>query len=351
MSLLELLQDLLPDSWFNDVRMNYGPALSDDMIVQSVQEASDFFNIENPMLIAEDFTTGVYPNMDMTPMDDVLIFNREQLLDMGITEKEGLDLVMTHEGAHRALQGLDLSFDSHQEELCCDFMAGVRAGLNGIDVSQMEDSLAGTPVSDSHPGGADRVDSIENGVQFAQDYMERYGHAPSFSECLDFFTGDAELEDFSPSQITFRPEHGTSVFGAYTDSGESTGSAAFVDNDLDTSNPSFRGYTQSEINSRMSKAEHEMRCQESNMRHRESMMKSKARMGEPYESEEYQFNVAKRKWEEAKAEYNKWKYTKPDIKGFVNDADWHIKEAQRALDNGDIGSYNDHMSSAKICSK
>lgn len=351
MSLLELLQDLLPDSWFNDVRMNYGPELSDDMIVQSVQEASDFFNIENPMLIAEDFTTGVCPNMDMTPMDDILIFNREQLLDMGITEKEGLDLVMTHEGAHRALQGLNLGFNSHQEELCCDFMAGVRAGLNSIDVSQMEDSLADTPVSDSHPGGANRVDSIENGVQFAQDYMERYGHAPSFSECLDFFTGDAELEDFTPAQITLRPEHGTSVFGAYTDSGESTGSATFVDNDLDTSNPSFRGYTQSEINSRMSKAEHEMRCQESNMRHREYMMKSKARMGEPYESEEYQFNVAKRKWEEAKAEYNKWKYTKPDIKGFVNDADWHIKEANRALDNGDLGAYNDHMSSAKICSK
>jgi len=351
MSLLELLQDLLPDSWFNDVRMNYGPELSDDMIVQSVQEASDFFNIENPMLIAEDITTGVYPNMDMTPMDDVLVFNREQLLDMGITEKEGLDLVMTHEGAHRALQGLDLGFDSHQEELCCDFMAGVRAGLNGIDVSQMEDSLADTPVSDSHPGGADRVDSIENGVQFAQDYMERYGHAPSFSECLDFFTGDAELEDFSPSQITHRPEHGTSVFAAYTDSGESTGSAAFVDNDLDASNPSFKGYTQSEINSHISKAEHEMRCQESNMRYRESIMESKARTGEPYESEEYQFNVAKRKWEEAKAEYNKWKYTKPDIKGFVNDADWHIKEAQRALDRGDMGAYNDHLSSAKISSR
>lgn len=313
MSLLELLQDLLPDAWFNDVRMNFGPELSDDMIVQSVQEASAFFNIDDPMLIAEDFTTGVYPNMDMTVMDDILIFNREQLLDMGITEKEGLDLVMTHEGAHCALQGLDLGFDSHQEELCCDFMAGVRAGLNGIDVSQMENSLADTPVSDSHPGGADRVDSIENGVQFAQDYMDRYGHAPSFSECLDFFTGDAELEDFSPSQITLRPEHGTSVFAAYTDSGESTGSAAFVDNDLDASNPSFKGYTQSEINSRMSKAEHEMRCQESNMRHRESMMKSKARMGEPYESEEHQFNVAKRKWEEAKAEYNKWKYTKPDV--------------------------------------
>lgn len=351
MSLLELLQDLLPDSWFNDVRMNYGPELSDDMIVQSVQEASDFFNIETPMLISEDITTGVYPNMDMTPIDDILIFNREQLLDMGITEKEGLDLVMTHEGAHRALQGLDLGFDSHQEELCCDFMAGVRAGLNGIDVSQMENSLADTPVSGSHPGGADRVDSIENGVQFAQDYMERYGHAPSFSECLDFFNGEVEIDDFAPQgQITLRPEHSSSTFVSYSDTGETLGSAAFVDDNF-TDSESLKGYTQSEINSRMSKAEHEMRCQESNMRHREYMIKSKARMGEPYESEEHQFNVAKRKWEEAKAEYNKWKYTKPDVKGFVNDADWHIKEAQSALDRGDMGAYNDHLSSAKICSR
>ena len=63
MSLLELLQDLLPDSFFNNVLMNYGPELSDDMIVRSVQEASDFFNIKNPILIAEDFTTGVCPRL------------------------------------------------------------------------------------------------------------------------------------------------------------------------------------------------------------------------------------------------------------------------------------------------
>ena len=65
---------MLPDSWFNDVRMNYGETLTDEMIVNSVQQASDFFNIDNPMAIAEDWTTGVYPNMDISPIDDVLIF-------------------------------------------------------------------------------------------------------------------------------------------------------------------------------------------------------------------------------------------------------------------------------------
>lgn len=36
---------------------------------------------------------------------------------------------------------------------------------------------------------------------------------------------------------------------------------------------------------------------------------------------------------------------------FINDRDWHIKEAEKALDRGDISNYNDHMSSAKISTK
>ena len=189
----DLFTNELPDSFFSDFGNDCSSSLSDEMVAQSVQEASDFFNIDNPMLVAEDFTTGVYPNMEMTEQDDVLIFNRDQLLDMGITEKDGLDLVMTHESAHRALQGLDLGFNSHQEELCCDFMSGVRAGLNDIDVSQMESSLADTVLSESHPEGAARVDSIARGVQFAQDYMEEHGYSPTFSECIAFFKDGSEL--------------------------------------------------------------------------------------------------------------------------------------------------------------
>lgn len=36
---------------------------------------------------------------------------------------------------------------------------------------------------------------------------------------------------------------------------------------------------------------------------------------------------------------------------FVNDRDWHIKEAERALEKGDMSLYNDHMKSAKISTK
>lgn len=199
MDALQPLQDIFPDGWFDDVRQMYGESLSDEMIAQSVEETCDFFHIEEPAIVPESWTTGVYPNNDFTLQDDVLIFNREQLFDMGITGKDGLDLVMTHEGTHRVLQGMEhLEFNSHQEELCCDYMAGVRAGLNDIDVSQMENSLMYTPESETHPAGVERVESIEAGVRFAQQYYAEYNMAPTFDECLDNFceineTGQQEL--------------------------------------------------------------------------------------------------------------------------------------------------------------
>lgn len=135
------------------------------------------------------------PNSEFSLQDDVLVFNREQLLDMGISGKDSLDLVMTHEGTHRVLQGMEhLEFDAHQEELCCDYMAGVRAGLNNMDVYQMENALLYTPESESHPAGIDRVNAIENGVQFAQAYVAEYNIAPTFSECLDAFIQDSPIE-------------------------------------------------------------------------------------------------------------------------------------------------------------
>lgn len=185
---LQPLQDIFPDGWFDDVRQMYGESLSDEMISQSVKDTCDFFHIDEPAIVSEGWTTGVYSSNDFTFQDDVLIFNREQLLNMGISGKDGLDLVMTHEGTHRMLQGMDhLEFNSHQEELCCDYMAGVRAGLNDIDVSQMENSLMYTLETETHPAGVDRVEAIEAGVHFAQQHYAEYNMAPTFDECIDDF--------------------------------------------------------------------------------------------------------------------------------------------------------------------
>ena len=455
MSLLDFMQDMLPESWFDNIRVNYGDTLTDEMISQSVQTSCEFFNMPMPELVAEFETTGVFPLDSSTVMDDILVFSREQLVNMGITEQDGLDLVMTHEQGHRALQSLNLDFDSHKEELCCDFMAGVRAGLNGMDFYQMERPLEDTIASDTHPGGADRIEAIEAGVKFAKEYYRVYNVAPAFSDCLDYFIENAGGEgSITPEQINLRPDDKITFRGGETagsvgfvdgnnvtfrgdetagsagfvdsdnisfrgdggetagstgfvdgdvdnvsfrggetagsaafvdsdnisfrgdggetagsagfvdsdnisfrgdsgetagsagfvdsdnisfrgnsgetagsagfvdsdnisfrgDGGETTGTVGFVDNDIDEKDPSFKGYTQSEINSRIRKAQHEMSQQESNMRHRVYMMKSKARMNEPYSYEEYQYNQARRAYNEAASELNKWRNMKPDVK-------------------------------------
>lgn len=183
----DFLQDLIPDTWFSAIRGLYGSSLTDDMIMQSVTDASDFFHIDEPFGVAESDTIGVYPLNPYTVNDDILVFNYDQFMEMGISQQDGLDMVMTHEMAHRALQGMDTGFDSHQEELCCDFFAGVRAGLNGMDVGQFENALADTVECNTHPGGADRIEAIEAGVEYAKAYFEDYGAAPTFNDCIEHF--------------------------------------------------------------------------------------------------------------------------------------------------------------------
>lgn len=284
MDIFSSIMDIFPDDWFDGIRLNYGDTLSDEMIVQSVHQASTFFHINDPAAIYDDVSTGVYTNLSSTPMDDILVVGREQLSSMGITEKDGLDLVMTHEGAHRTLQGMNMNYSSHQEELCCDFMAGVRAGLNGMDVSQLEDSLADTAESQTHPNGALRVTSIEEGVKFAQQYMEANNQAPTFSECIDHFNN--EIIDFKiDCGINLRQEESMAA---------------------------FHGYSTEEIKNHLSKASHEMDVQESYMRHHKRMAESKERCNQPHSSEDYAYQQAYNKYEAARKEYNKWGAMKPD---------------------------------------
>ncbi len=192
--------DELDDSFLH----RFGDLLTFDDVYESVQCASEFFNINAPMNVHEDWTTGVMTRMSTTENDDILIFNRQQLADMGITDRESFDLVMTHEGAHRALQGMrnETGFNSHQEELCCDYLAGVRAGLNDMYVDKMVSSLEDTFESATHPDGAYRVEAISRGIDFAQHYMEEYGKAPKLSECLD----DFEHSELCKHQINLTPE-------------------------------------------------------------------------------------------------------------------------------------------------
>ena len=43
---------------------------------------------------------------------------------------------------------------------------------------------------------------------------------------------------------------------------------------------------------------------------------------------------------------------KPDeLKGFINDAEWHMKQAQYHSDRGEFSDASDHLKSAKMCTQ
>lgn len=185
------------DILLDNINQWYGSELSADMIQQSISDSCDFFHLEEPFSIFESDTTGVYTGLNSTAMDDVLVYNPNQLWELGITGKDSLDLVMTHEGAHRMLQSMNTGYDSHQEELCCDFMSGVRAGLNDMDVDGLKYSLSGLQETDTHPVGELRAETVQQGVEFANEYMDNYHIPPTFTECLEGFN---ESIGYIPSQ-------------------------------------------------------------------------------------------------------------------------------------------------------
>lgn len=189
--------------------------IPDEAITAAVSNACEFFGLpEVPIVNSEGVC--VWPNNIQTTFDDVIGVNREQLSDMGMISDDSLKLAYTHECAHRALQGYDV-YEGPQEELVCDYFAGIHAGLNDIDSDQFEEALGQTKGGETHPEGALRVEAIEYGKQIAAD-IEAQGIKPTFEYCLDRF------EDFQPSHAdmssakSLSENHGSEVsFGsAYT---------------------------------------------------------------------------------------------------------------------------------------
>lgn len=165
--------------------------LPDEAITAAVSDACNFFGLpEVPIVNSEGVC--VWPNDTHTTFDDVLGVNREQLSDMGIISDDSLKLAYTHECAHRALQGYDV-YEGPQEELVCDYFAGIHAELNDINSDQFEEALGRTTGGETHPNGAVRVEAIEFGKQIAAE-MQAQGITPTFEYCLDRF------EDFQAGQ-------------------------------------------------------------------------------------------------------------------------------------------------------
>lgn len=276
-----ILHDLLQRSWFEDSLKGF--ALSDNEIAQSVHDASAFFHLDDPAIIQEYRTTGVVTGSPFTENDDILVFNRQQMQKLGISDKEGFDLVMTHECTHRMLQAVSEDLSPHREELCCDYMSGVRAGLNDMDISQISDALVAQVESTSHPNGSLRVEAIAQGQHFAEQFMAEHNHAPTFDDCYASFC------DLFPEEQAHNNEHGAG---------------------------NIKEYTQAEIDSHLAKAERDMHEAKSRIDYNASWIR-KHGTGTIIHDAERGLKSAQRDYEHAKAEYNKWKYTHPDPKGLV----------------------------------
>ncbi len=154
--------------------------LPDDMVVDAVSEACSFFNLpEVPVINAQG--TCVWANDATTYDDDVLGFNREELMALGVSGEDSLTLIYTHECAHRTLQST--YNDPWEEELACDFFAGIHAGMKGMDLDNFEASLGQTSGSASHPNGALRADFIEYGKEVAEEMQSR-GVEVTYEGCI-----------------------------------------------------------------------------------------------------------------------------------------------------------------------
>ena len=155
--------------------------LPDEMVVNAVHRACDFFGIPDvPVINAHG--ACVWPNDTSTYDDDVFGFNREQLMSLGISGEDSLTLIYTHECAHRTLQGA--YNDAWEEELACDYFAGIHAGMKGMNIDNFEASLGSTEGGNTHPNGALRANFIEYGKQVALELKAR-NIEPTYDNCLE----------------------------------------------------------------------------------------------------------------------------------------------------------------------
>lgn len=183
------------DTSFKEVKVEVAAMndflLPDEMVLNAVHRACDFFGIPEVPVINADGTC-VWSNNPDTYSDDVFGFNREQLMQFGISGEDSLTLIYTHECAHRAFQGA--YNDSWEEELACDFFAGIHAGLKGINLGNFEASLGTTTGCDSHPSGDLRTEFIEYGQKIAQEMRDRHIEV-TYDKCIEYLNNHIEDKD------------------------------------------------------------------------------------------------------------------------------------------------------------
>ena len=164
----------------------------------AINEVCNFFGIPAPAFIQDltDHPQGNTMFVDRNRLsyaDDIICYSMEQLKALGVNSKDAFSLVMTHECTHRVLQNTNLPGLDHgqwEQELCCDYFMGVRAGLDKITVEALQsvrNGLAQSEGSKSHPNGQLRYDVISYGWTWVgnMDLIQR--RRRTFKEYLAIF--------------------------------------------------------------------------------------------------------------------------------------------------------------------
>lgn len=178
--------------------------LPDEMVSEAIHRACDFFNLPDAPFIGNT-AACVWPKDANTVFDDVFGFSRQQMMEMGISGEDSLTLVYTHECAHRMLQG-DSALTGKEQELACDFFAGIHAGIGSIDAQPLMDALGDTVESDSHPSGELRAVIIGFGKEIAGE-MQEQGVPLTFENCMERFEHFLNEHDLSDSLADSASSH------------------------------------------------------------------------------------------------------------------------------------------------
>ena len=163
-------------------------------ITDAIQSACAFFGLSYPNMVLNlsrqpKGGTMVYNLDPETDADDILCYDLNQLMALGITNKDSFSLIMTHECAHRYFQGYDfpgLNNGQWEQELACDFCMGARAALEHMNIEKVVRGLGRTQGADTHPDGDLRAEAITGGYDVML-YFLKNNIAPTVANCIRGF--------------------------------------------------------------------------------------------------------------------------------------------------------------------
>lgn len=173
---LKNLLGISMETFLTNARKSYLSSLSNNQILYAINSACEYFHIPSPVLI-RDLTNQeggytMFTNFDPKSYgDDVICYNMHELANLNVGTLDAFSLIMTHEAAHRALQGVRFEGPNNgcwQSELAADFLMGTRAGFFDIkSIGNVIEGLRNTRGSNDHPKGWLRANFIRHGVEVA----------------------------------------------------------------------------------------------------------------------------------------------------------------------------------------